>query len=301
MRPDRLGDCIVSSALLADVRCGQEKANFVWCVPEAFLPLWEKAPYPILALEALPDFCRKEKANGTPIKAVFLNPKREIEAQLCGCEVFSWGKTLKDHRKRCEKPEAAYAAELLRAAGLEAQTGLPQLFPATIASSSFAKPYVLFHVGAHGRKASLPPTLIEELTLLLGERGIKAIWLGVDQTQPDFRNLAERAQRTHTRTLGSRLPIKELLAWIAGAKAILGRDSGIAHLAGALGVPTVALVGPVAKTLALRRWAVRGAHTKNLELQINPRWYETDKAYQARYFGCATSDPFLHALDELWH
>jgi hypothetical protein len=46
----------------------------------------------------------------------------------------------------------------------------------------------------------------------------------------------------------------ELMEWLAGARAYLGNDSGISHLAAACGVPVVAVFGPTDP----RVWAPRG-------------------------------------------
>lgn len=48
----------------------------------------------------------------------------------------------------------------------------------------------------------------------------------------------------------------DLAAWLSGARIFVGNDSGITHLAAALGVRTLALFGPTNP----RVWAPRGAH-----------------------------------------
>ena len=50
------------------------------------------------------------------------------------------------------------------------------------------------------------------------------------------------------------LPLVELAAALAGCRALLGHDSGISHLAAALGLPTLALFGPTDPA----QWAPRG-------------------------------------------
>ncbi len=46
----------------------------------------------------------------------------------------------------------------------------------------------------------------------------------------------------------------ELANWLAGARVYIGNDSGITHLAAAVGTPTVALFGPTDPEL----WGPRG-------------------------------------------
>ncbi len=52
------------------------------------------------------------------------------------------------------------------------------------------------------------------------------------------------------------LPLIELSAMLAHARCYIGNDSGITHLAAALGVPTVAIFGPTDPAV----WAPRGEH-----------------------------------------
>ena len=49
---------------------------------------------------------------------------------------------------------------------------------------------------------------------------------------------------SHVRSLVGRLSIRETAAVIAGAGAVVANDSGLGHVAGALGVPTILLFGP---------------------------------------------------------
>lgn len=53
----------------------------------------------------------------------------------------------------------------------------------------------------------------------------------------------------------------ELATWIAGARIYIGNDSGITHLAAAVGVPTIAIFGPSSPDM----WAPRGANVTVLQ------------------------------------
>jgi hypothetical protein len=50
----------------------------------------------------------------------------------------------------------------------------------------------------------------------------------------------------------------ELAQWLAGARLYIGNDSGITHLAAAVGTPVLALFGPTDPAV----WAPRGAHVR---------------------------------------
>jgi len=53
----------------------------------------------------------------------------------------------------------------------------------------------------------------------------------------------------------------ELGCWLARARVYIGNDSGISHLAAAVGVPTIALFGPTDPAI----WAPHGPHVRVLE------------------------------------
>ena len=84
------------------------------------------------------------------------------------------------------------------------------------------------------------------------------------------------------RALGKRLPVPwcagptepleaavriddlyELACWLAGARLYIGNDSGITHLAAAVGTPVVALFGPSDPAI----WAPRGPHVRIVATQ----------------------------------
>jgi ADP-heptose:LPS heptosyltransferase len=48
--------------------------------------------------------------------------------------------------------------------------------------------------------------------------------------------------------------LAELASWVSGARLYIGNDTGITHLAAAVGVPTIALFGPTNPA----KWAPRG-------------------------------------------
>lgn len=52
----------------------------------------------------------------------------------------------------------------------------------------------------------------------------------------------------------------DLACWIATARAYIGNDSGITHLAAAVGTPVIALFGPTDESI----WAPRGPHVRVL-------------------------------------
>ena len=73
--------------------------------------------------------------------------------------------------------------------------------------------------------------------------------------------LAAGTLRGSGKTIGHAVRIDglyELACWLATARVYIGNDSGITHLAAAVGTPVVALFGPTDP----RIWAPRGAHVR---------------------------------------
>jgi len=299
-----LGDCVVSAGVLKPlVERYAAKTEITWCVKREYLALWEKvSAIQPMALEELGTFF--ERANGRGNTAVFLNPERALEARAkqAGYRVFSWGKTLPDTRKHCKKPEAAYCADLLEAAGFP--IGIPArpwLAPrARAPQNAPQKPYVLIHAGAFGQKPSLCAATVLALSEALAARGLAIVWAGLDTRREEGAGLMDAAGKRNILALGAALPMEELVGWLAGARGVIGRDSGLSHLAAALGTPTVALVGPLAKKLAARRWGLTGAKATTIELPMAPLWFESDRRYQRRYFDAVKTMAFIETLEALW-
>jgi len=59
----------------------------------------------------------------------------------------------------------------------------------------------------------------------------------------------------------------ELASWLASARVYLGNDSGITHLAAAVGTPTLAIFGPTDPAV----WAPRGRHVRVLRAKMETK------------------------------
>lgn len=66
----------------------------------------------------------------------------------------------------------------------------------------------------------------------------------------------------------------ELAAWLASARVYIGNDSGISHLAAAVGTPTVALFGPTRPEV----WAPRGPRVRILKDMENLNTHAVEQA-----------------------
>ncbi|MEI6516581.1 MAG: glycosyltransferase family 9 protein, partial [bacterium] len=78
--------------------------------------------------------------------------------------------------------------------------------------------------------------------------------VGGKQDRDEARTIARQAGVEGVRVLAGDLTIRETASLIAQAGLFIGGDSGLAHLAVALGTPTVVLFGPSDH----RKWGVEG-------------------------------------------
>jgi heptosyltransferase III len=112
--------------------------------------------------------------------------------------------------------------------------GVPRIEVPKLATDGF----VAIHPFSGGTRKNWPLANFRELAPTLGD----VRWLaGPEETLPE----AERFDDLY-----------DLACWLKRASLYIGNDSGITHLAAAVGVPTIALFGPTDPTV----WAPRGAH-----------------------------------------
>jgi heptosyltransferase III len=108
---------------------------------------------------------------------------------------------------------------------------------------------LVIHPGAGGAAKRWPASRFAELAHELGL--VTAVVRG--PADPDFQ--LEPAHETW-----DNLPLPELVRRLKGSRLFVGNDSGITHLAAAVGTPTVAIYVSTNPEI----WGVRGAHTRRL-------------------------------------
>jgi ADP-heptose:LPS heptosyltransferase len=163
------------------------------------------------------------------------------------------------YRRDADIPEPERALDLARAAGYELPPGddgtlaVRRPLPGTGVLTG-PGPYVVLHPGASAPARRWPASRWAEAAALLAARGQRVILTG----GPAERVLtAAVSQGIHgqIRDLGGRTSLAELAAVLAGADAVLVANTGVAHLAAAVGTPVVSLFAPV---VPAARWAPYG-------------------------------------------
>lgn len=110
---------------------------------------------------------------------------------------------------------------------------------------------IALHPGAGSPAKRWPARSWAELWRALGSGARPALVCG----PADLEAARELARRIDAPLLAG-LALLELAAVLGGCAALLGHDSGVSHLAAALGIPTLALFGPTDPA----QWAPRGPH-----------------------------------------
>ena len=131
-------------------------------------------------------------------------------------------------------------------------------FPIPAIQTKQSKPVIMIHPGSGSRHKCLSP---ERLSLI-----IKRLAGGDDRTVLICQGPADEERVTALKPYLDRVSYKilkdvdlsEMARVLRQTDVFLGHDSGITHLAAALGVPTVALFGPTDP----QRWSPKGDHVE---------------------------------------
>jgi len=156
--------------------------------------------------------------------------------------------------------------------------GLNTSYPAAATAVPAAKrfqylrPTAGLHPGAaYGNAKRWPPERFAEAAIGLSRQYDIVLFAG-----PSERELAEQVEALliaagvkNFTNLAGRTSVRELAARIAGLDLFVANDSGPMHLAGALGVPTVAIFGSTDHRVT-RPWAAEGTAVVRRDLPCSP-------------------------------
>jgi heptosyltransferase-2 len=138
----------------------------------------------------------------------------------------------------------------------------------TVAAMKHTKPYVVFAPVASFAPKRWPMDRFVELTrkFLADERWKNhdvVIIAGPSDTQCEALNVIQDERLIN---LQGKTKLKESVAWLAGAKVVVGNDSGMNHIAEAQGVPVLTLFGPTHEKFGF------APHLKNSEALSVDLW-----------------------------
>ena len=191
---------------------------------------------------------------------------------------------------------------LLAAVGV-ASASEPRLRLPDGAAAPLDRPYAVFHLwpgGANFEERSWTDEGWLELARTLGARGLDIVLTGgpgdIEATQTLVDAWTREGIHAHT-TAGSSWP--ESLEWLGFAVGVVSVNTGVMHVAAALGTPTVALNGPTSGT----RWGPRGPFTRSVASPMIPDGYlNLGFEHDDRYRDCMraiTVEMVLGAWDDV--
>jgi ADP-heptose:LPS heptosyltransferase len=109
--------------------------------------------------------------------------------------------------------------------------------------AGFSGDYVVLAPGANSASKRLSIPLFAALGRRLEAQGLKVVILGASAEDQRLAGLLT-GELPRALNLVDRCSLSLSAAWICGARGLVGMDSGLAHIAGGAGVPTLAVFGP---------------------------------------------------------
>jgi heptosyltransferase II len=108
---------------------------------------------------------------------------------------------------------------------------------------TWTKEYVIFAPGANSGSKRLSTTLFAALGRRLQAQGLGVVILGAGAEDQRLAQLL-MTELPEALNLVDRCPLSLSAAWICSSKALVGMDSGLAHVAAGAGIPTLSVFGP---------------------------------------------------------
>ncbi len=236
LRPGAIGDCILSLPALEHLACD-------------FTEIW--VPAPVVPLVRFAQKVRALSATGIDLFGVEgLSFPKELSGVLRNFDsIISWYGTNRPNFQQairglgipCEfhaaLPDREYPAHAAKF--FADQVGAdPNIIPRIHIPADNPRNSVVIHPFSGDRRKNWPLPYYEAFASRINTATVE--WTAGPEEMLDratrFQNLAE------------------LAGWLSGARLYIGNDSGITHLAAALGIPTLALFGPTDPA----KWAPRG-------------------------------------------
>ena len=205
---------------------------------------------------------------------------------------------IRDRRKEGLQHEADYNLDLLTLLHISPPRRLdPWISPEPVNDARLLElmpwwksdcSFAVFHISAHASKARVPAEIFAGLTpWLIDEFNFHLVLIGSENDDPVkklFLNLIGDRAKSRVSDITGITHLAETTRVLSEARFLLSRDSGPAHLAAAVNCPTITLIGPLGRKLASTRWHPLGSSATILEKPIQPRLWETTRAYHRRYF-----------------
>jgi len=256
-----LGDTLMLTPLVAKLRERHPAADLVMAVPEAYAPLYARAPYDLRAIGWDPRRPNRSPLWREPGFDLALIPADNRMSWLALALGARWIVAFAGDRP----PSKSWPIDLQwrypdrPAAWGDMVGGLipgppPALYrpadwpapPAAAIAPPLASPYAVLHVGASTPLKQWDAARWAALAARFAANGIEPVWSAAAAETAIVRACDPDARY---RSFAGVLTLAQIWQLIAGALVLVSPDTGIAHLGRIVGAPTVALFGPGAVTL----------------------------------------------------
>ncbi len=251
-----LGDTILLAPLMKALATRYPDSERVLLVRPSAMPLFAGLPYGFRALA----FARRDAASQRAVLRsgpydLAIVPDDNRYAWLARAAGAGWIVAFKGDRPQWKNwmvDEAhdypgAPAAWADMAVGLAGVTGVEPLaageWPAPLARplNLPPAPYIVLHVGASTPLKLWPSQRWRALADELGKRGLSIVWSAGPGEESIVAQIGVLSGESN---LAGRLDLGQMWQLLAGARLLVLPDTGVAHLARIVGVPTLALFGP---------------------------------------------------------
>jgi ADP-heptose:LPS heptosyltransferase len=256
-----LGDTLMLTPLVAKLRERHPAADLVMAVPEAYAPLYARAPYGLRAIgwdPRRPSLSPLWRERGFDLAFIPADNRMSWLALALSARWIvafagdrppskSW--PVDEQWEYPNRPAAWGDMVAGLIAGPPPAAYRPAAWPAppaTAIAPALAAPYAVLHVGASTPLKQWEAARWATLAQRLSAKGIEPVWSAAASEAAIVHGCDPEARH---RSFAGALSLPQIWQLIAGAALLVSPDTGIAHLGRIVGTPTVALFGPGAVTL----------------------------------------------------
>jgi heptosyltransferase-2 len=125
------------------------------------------------------------------------------------------------------------------------------------AAAQDGRPLIAIHSGSGSEKKNWPAENWQRLGDRIASGGARLLFIG-GEADDNALDALSRALSTHAPVIARNLPLPTLAAVLARCAGYFGHDTGISHIAAAVGTPSTLLFGPTDPAV----WAPLGAHVR---------------------------------------
>jgi ADP-heptose:LPS heptosyltransferase len=152
---------------------------------------------------------------------------------------------------------------------------------------------IIIHPGSGSKKKVWPLDRFLKLTEVLQQHLSSRILVVLGPAEgPETRKIFEN-ERPGFFIPAKGLSLIQLASVMEGCRLFVGNDSGISHLAAALGIPTLAMFGPTDPKL----WSPRGRNVRVIRKEIHCSPCPQERFFQCQHFECLKGIRLEEVLD----